>query len=234
MQAWPVLAVAAGVGAAGLLPVLPGRGGFAGDLVLLLALLELPSLFLIAAGFSSRSLYGQLGSAREAELSVSYGLVFLAAILFIATAQHTFRLEELAAPSASLLRWLGIAAIVLCLPAKLHVTPFSVPNAEQEIYAGALTEYAGPELALWELAHGLEWVTMTGLVAALLVPRVEPGWLAALAFVGISLLVVLLLSALAAATARVTIDRAARFYWRTALAVVVLGGAASLLLEVRR
>jgi hypothetical protein len=60
-------------------------------------------------------------------------------------------------------------------------------------------------------------------------PRVEPAWLAGLAFATLSLLVVLLLSALAAATARVTIDRAARFYWRTALAVAVLCGAASLL-----
>jgi len=229
MKAWPALAVAAGVGACGLLPVLPGHGGFAGDLVLLLALLELPSVFLIAAGFSSRSLYGQLGSAREAVLSLSYGVLFLVAVLAIAAAQHTFRLEELAAPSGSPLRWLGVLAIVLCLPAKLHVTPFSVPNAEQEIYAGALTEYAGPELALWELAHGLEWVAMTGLVASLVAPRIGPAWLAALAFAALSLLVVLLLSVLAAATARVTIDRAARFYWRTALAMAVLCGAASLL-----
>ncbi len=209
--------------------MLPGHGGFTGDLVLLVALLELPSLFLVAAGFASRSLYGQLGSAREAVLSLSYSVPFLVAVLAIAAAQHTFRLEQLAAPSGSPLRWLGVLAIVLCLPVKLHVKPFSVANAEQEIYAGALTEYDGPGLALWELAHGLEWVALTGLVASLVAPRIGPAWLAALAFAALSLLVVLLLSVLAAATARVTIDRAARFYWRTALAMAVLCGAASLL-----
>jgi hypothetical protein len=52
MRTWPVLAVASAAGAAGLLPVLPTAGGFAGDLILLLTLLELPSLFLVAAGFS--------------------------------------------------------------------------------------------------------------------------------------------------------------------------------------
>ncbi|HVO20697.1 MAG TPA: complex I subunit 1 family protein [Anaeromyxobacter sp.] len=233
-RAWPVLAAASAAGAVGLLPVLPGAGGFAGDLVLLLALLELPAIFLIAAGFSSRSLYGQIGSAREAVMGISYNLVFLSAVLAIALAQHTFRLDGLAQPSASPLRWLGVAAILLCLPAKLHVTPFSLPNAEQEIYAGALTEYAGPELALWELAHGLEWVAMTGLVAALVVPPLGPGPVQGLIFVAVSALVVLGLSALAAATARVTIERATRFYWRAALVVVVVGAGASLLMGFAR
>jgi formate hydrogenlyase subunit 4 len=234
MRAWPALALASSAGAVGLLPVLPGSGGFAGDLVLLLALLELPAIFLIVAGFSSRSLYGQIGSAREAVLGISYNLVFLTAVLAIAMAQHTFRLDGLAQFSPSPLRWLGVAAILLCLPAKLHVTPFSQPNAEQEIYAGALTEYAGPELAMWDLAHGLEWVAMTGLVATLVVPPVGSPWLSALLFVAVSVLVVLALSTLAAATARVTIDRAARFYWRAALVVVVVGASASWLLGIQR
>src|SRR5271166_3505788 len=62
MRAWPILAVAASVGALGLLPVFVRSGGFAGDLILFLGLLELPSFFLIAAGYTSRSLYGEIGS----------------------------------------------------------------------------------------------------------------------------------------------------------------------------
>ena len=52
MRLWPLLAVSAAAGAVGLLPVLPSSGGFEGDLILLLALLELPSMCIIAAGFS--------------------------------------------------------------------------------------------------------------------------------------------------------------------------------------
>jgi hypothetical protein len=73
------------------------------------------------------------------------------------------------------MRWLGILAILVCLPAKLHINPFSLPNAEQEIYAGPMTEYAGPELAMWELSHGLEWVAATGLVATLVAPHITAG-----------------------------------------------------------
>jgi len=175
MKTWPLIAVSAAAGAVGLLPILPTSGGFQGDLILLLALLEVPSICVIAAGFSSRSIFAEIGSAREAVLTVSYNVVFLLAIVSIAAAQHTFRLEALAQLPSTPLRWLGVIAILVCLPAKLHINPFSLPNAEQEIYSGPMIEYAGPELAMWELSHGLEWVAVTGLVATLTVPHL-PEW----------------------------------------------------------
>jgi formate hydrogenlyase subunit 4 len=222
MKIWPLLAVSSAAGAVALLPVLPNYGGFQGDLIFLLALLEVPSFCIIAAGFSSRSIFGQIGSAREAVLSVSYNIVFLLAIVSIAASQNTFRLDALAALPASPLRWLGIVAILICLPAKLHLNPFSLPNAEQEIYSGPMTEYAGPELAMWELAHGLEWVAATGLVATLAAPFIASWWLAAIVFVGLSIGIVLLLSVLASATARLAIDTTVRFYWQCTLIFAVL------------
>lgn len=233
MKAWPLIAVSAAAGAVGLLPVLPASGGFQGDLILLLALLEVPSMCIIAAGFSSRSIFGEIGSAREAVLSVSYNVVFLLAIISIAASQHTFRLDALAQLPASPLRWLGILAILVCLPAKLHLNPFSLPNAEQEIYSGPMTEYAGPELAMWELSHGLEWVAATGLVATLIAPQLTLWWVAALLFVALSFLIVLLLSVVAAATARLQIDTTVRFYWQCTLIFAVLAVASALFMRFR-
>jgi NADH-quinone oxidoreductase subunit H len=233
MKAWPLIAVSSAAGAVGLLPVLPASGGFQGDLILLLALLELPSMCIIAAGFSSRSIFGEIGSAREAVLSVSYNVVFLLAILSIAASQHTFSLEALALLPSSPLRWLGILALLVCLPAKLHLNPFSLPNAEQEIYSGPMVEYAGPELAMWELSHGLEWVAATGLVATLMAPAVTAVWLAILIFVAISFAIVLLLSVTAAATARLQIDTTVRFYWQCTLIFAVLAVAAALFMRFR-
>lgn len=222
MRLWPLLALSTAAGAVALLPVLPSYGGFQGDLILLLALLEMPSMCIIAAGFSSRSIFSEIGSAREAVLSVSYNVVFLLAILSIAASQHTFRLEALAHLPSSPLLWLGVVALLVCLPAKLHLNPFSLPNAEQEIYSGPMIEYAGPELAMWELSHGLEWVAATGLVATLAAPHIGIWWLAAILFVALSCGIVLLLSALAAATARIAIDTTVRFYWQCTLIFAVL------------
>ena len=233
MRAWPLIAVSSAAGAVGLLPVLPASGGFQGDLILLLALLELPSMCIIAAGFSSRSIFGEIGSAREAVLSVSYNIVFLLAILSIAAAQHTFSLSALAELPSSPLRWLGILALLICLPAKLHLNPFSLPNAEQEIYSGPMVEYSGPELAMWELSHGLEWVAATGLVATLMAPAVTAVWLAILIFVALAFAIVLLLSITAAATARLQIDTTVRFYWQCTLIFAVLAVAAALFMRYK-
>ena len=188
---------------------------------------------IIAAGFSSGSIFGEIGSAREAVLSVSYNIVFLLAIVSIAASQHTFSLGALAQQSASPLRWLGVIAILVCLPAKLHLNPFSLPNAEQEIYSGPITEYAGPELAMWELSHGLEWVAATGLVATLAAPVVATWWAAALIFVALCFGIVLLLSVVAAATARLQIDTTVRFYWRCTLIFAVLAVASALFMRFR-
>ena len=233
MRAWPLIAVSAAAGAVGLLPVLPSSGGFQGDLILLLALLEVPSMCIIAAGFSSGSIFGEIGAAREAVLSVSYNIVFLLAIVSIAASQHTFSLEALARLPFSPLQILGIVAILVCLPAKLHLNPFSLPNAEQEIYSGPMVEYAGPELAMWELSHGLEWVAATGLVATLVAPHLTIWWMAVPVFVALSFGVVLLLSALAAATARLAIDTTVRFYWQCTLIFAVLAVSSALFMRFR-
>jgi NADH-quinone oxidoreductase subunit H len=227
LKLWPALSVAVLLAALALIPVFPSKGGFSGDLILLITLLELPSIFYMLAGFTSRSVYGKVGSMREASLSLSSNLLFLTAVMMIAVSAHTFRLSELAVPAASAARWLGVAAIVLCIPAKLRLNPFSTSSAEQEIYSGPLTEYSGSDLALWELAHGLEWLALSGFVVSLSFPRT--GFILAdagiFAFLCIALVVVL--ATVAAATARLTIDRSVRFYWRwsVALAVVFLASA---------
>ena len=131
------------------------------------------------------------------------------------------------------LQILGVLALLVCLPAKLHLNPFSLPNAEQEIYAGPMTEYAGPELAMWELAHGLEFVAATGLVATLIAPQLTLWWLGALIFVALSFVIVLLLSVVAAATARLQIDTSVRFYWQCTLIFAVLAVASALFMRFR-
>ena len=64
---------------------------------------------------------------------------------------------------------------------------------------------------MWELSHGLEWVAATGLVATLVAPHID-AVVAGCAGVCCALVgIVLLLSVLAAATARLAIDTTVRF-----------------------
>lgn len=221
MTALPAVAVVATLGAIALLPVLPGGGGFSGDLVLYVSLIELGPLCVVLAGFASRSLWGGLGATREASLTLAYNLPFLTALLAL-TASTGFSLTGIAVAASWPVRVLAVAAILLCLPAKLHLNPFSIASAEQEIYAGSTTEYDGPRLALWELAHLLEWVALAGLVAVIAFPfQLAWPWHVA-AFVAISLAVVVGLSVAAAATARLKLAQTARWFWLWGFGVALL------------
>ena len=86
---------------------------------------------------------------------------------------------------------------------------------------------------MWELAHGLEWVAATGLVATLAAPQITLWWLAAIVFVGLSIGIVLLLSVLASATARLAIDSTVRFYWQCTLIFAVLAISSALFMRFR-
>ncbi len=62
LRLWPALSVLSLAGALALLPVFPSGHGFSGDGILLVALLELPSICFILAGFTSGSIYGEIGA----------------------------------------------------------------------------------------------------------------------------------------------------------------------------
>jgi NADH-quinone oxidoreductase subunit H len=206
----PLLAVGAMLGALALLPVFSSETGFVGDLVLLVGLLELPPLCMILAGYASRSIYGEVGATREAALSIASNVPYLAALVAMAAAAGSLHLSQIAVATPWLVRLPALLTILLCL---------------QEILAGPLTEFDGRQLALWELAHGLEWVALTGFVATLAVPlRSSHLFFDFLGFVLISLALVLLLNLLAAATARLKLWQATRLLWRWAslLAAVAL------------
>lgn len=213
----PLLAVGSTLGSLALLPVLDGQGGFAGDLILLVGLMEMAPLCAVLAGFASRSVYGQVGATREAILGISVNVPFLAALLALSASAGSLQLARIAQAAPWVVRAPALLAILCCLPVKLRLNPFSVANAEQEILAGPLTEFDGPRLALWELAHALEWVVLAGLVAALLVPFHALGRpLGVTLFILVSFALVPLLATLASATARLKLSQATRFLWRWA------------------
>lgn len=228
MTGLPLVAVSAVLVTLALLPVAGISGGFAGDLVLLVAFIEVPSLCAVLAGFASRSIFGQVGATREAILSITYNLPFLTAIVALACSANSLQLADIASAPPIGVRLLAVLTILLCLPVKLRINPFSLSNAEQEIYSGPATEFAGLQLAMWELAHGLEWVVLTGLVVCLVLPPTGSAAIDTVLFAGLSLVLVVLLSFLATGTARLKVAQAAPFYWKWGMGMAL----ASLILAV--
>lgn len=221
----PALSVASALFALALVPV-PGNPmrTFPGDLILFIYLLEVPDLCEILAGFATRSPYGQVGAAREAMMSIAYNVPFLAAVIALAVQAQSFSLSVLATTPLSWGSLVAALAFFLALPAKLKCNPFSIPNAEQELCAGAHTEFNGLPLALFELSHTFELVALIGLFATLIVSPLLGGFAAWLAFLLLSILLVILVTVLNTATARIKLNQAFSFYWRwgTVVAVLVL------------
>jgi NADH-quinone oxidoreductase subunit H len=228
----PLLSVGSLIGALALLPVFRTESGFSGDLILLAGLLEMPALCIILAGYASRSIYGEVGATREALVSIVCNVPFLGALIALAASAGSLRLSEIAAAVPWMVRVPALIAILICLPVKLRLNPFSLANAEQEVLSGPLAEFDGRRLALWEVAHGLEWVVLTGLVATLAVPPAFSSYLLdALVFVVVSFALVPLLTLLASATARLKLRQATRLLWRGASLVAVLALAAALVVS---
>jgi NADH-quinone oxidoreductase subunit H len=221
--ALPLISAVAAVCALSLIPV-PGNPmpSFAGDLIVLLYLLEVPALCEVLAGYSSRSLYGQVGSAREAILWLAYNLPFLAAVLSVAIQAKSLTLAALVAVPLGPVHLAAVAAFLFALPGHLKRNPFSIPNAEQEIVAGPFTEYSGAPLAFFEMAHGLELVALVSLFTVLFLPvgrAAATGWLAYL--IGSGALIAMI-TLVATATARLTVRHAFRFYWSWGACAAVL------------
>ncbi len=224
----PLLALGATLGALTLLPVLPHSFSLVGDLALFIALIEIAPICLVLLGFLSRSIFGQVGAVREAVLTIASNLPFIAALIALAYASGSLRLMDIALHAPPLARGLAVLAIFACLPIKLRLNPFSVANAEQEIYQGALTELDGWRLGLWELNHAVEWVALSGLTVSLALPwRSGLAVLDAAIFALLSLAVVFLLACLAGATARLKVGQASRFYWRWGFGFALLALAVS-------
>lgn len=228
----PLLAIGTTIGALALLPVFRGESGFVGDIVLLVGLLEMPPLCLILAGYATRSIYGEVGATREAIVSIASNVPFLAALVAMATSAGSLHSSQIAVATPWIVRVPALLAILFCLPIKLRLNPFSLANAEQELLAGPLTEFDGPRLALWELAHALEWTALIGFVVAFAVPvRSEFWFVNAAVFVILSLVLVPLLTLLASSTARLKIEQATRLMWQWGSAVAAVALVVALLVR---
>ena len=222
--------LATGFGLA-IVPV-PGHvfGSLPGDIVLLLYLLEVPVICDVMAGYVSQSIYGQVSAMREAVMSLGYNLPLLAAVIAMAQNARSFRLGDLQSAPFGVVTGLAVIAFLVAVPARLKSNPFSIPNAEQEIVGGAHIEYNSVPLAIFELSHALEVVLLFGVFFVLFIPRLANPAANSSLYLGVSVVLIVLATLIAAITARFTVKRAFRFYWvwgglaaAAAMVVAVIG-----------
>jgi NADH-quinone oxidoreductase subunit H len=126
------------------------------------------------AGWASNSKFSLLGGLRSSAQMISYelglGLSALTVIL-IAGTLNLREIVDLGVWSVSPLLWVPLAAafvtFVISAIAEVNRTPFDLPEAEQEIVAGYLTEYSSIKWALFQMAEYVNMMTAAAFISTL-------------------------------------------------------------------
>jgi NADH-quinone oxidoreductase subunit H len=129
------------------------------------------------AGWSSNNKYAMMGGIRSSAQMVSYELALGLAVIGPLMLSGSMSMSEIIVAQGKTWWFVvlqPIAALIFYLAALAEVNraPFDMPEAEQELTAGYITEYSGMKFALFMMA---EYIKMVG-VSAIFVTLFLGGW----------------------------------------------------------
>ena len=194
---------------------------------------------IVLAGWSSGNHYSLLGALRSAAQMVSYevsiSLAIVGVLMFAGTLSMVGIVQAqthdgiwfiLAQPLGFLLY--GIAAV-----AEVNRAPFDLPEAEQELVAGYLTEFSGLRWSLFQMAEYINMITASSVVVTLFFGGWTLGALDGvfgLPFIWYFIKVAIFLFIfiwLRATLPRIRYDQLMRFGWQVMLPLAVLNALAT-------
>lgn len=151
--------------------VASGAMFFAGyNILMVIFVLTLSSLFFIMAAYSARSPFSDVGAGREILQVLSYepAILMMGVGFYIATGSFdSSTVFALDTPIIAVIPLIFIA-VVFVLAIKLRKSPFDLSyshHAHQELVKGVTTEMSGSTLAMVEIMHWYENVMFFGWIA---------------------------------------------------------------------
>src|SRR3984893_7375835 len=203
-------------------------------LLWILSISSLSVYGIVLGGWSSGNRYSLLGSLRSAAQMVSYetslGLALSGTLMWAGT------LSMVGIVHAQLNQgiWfivaqpLGFVIYLIAGVAEVNRAPFDLPEAEQELTAGYLTEYSGLRWSLYQMAEYINMITVSAVVSTVFLG----GWsffglerfaLLSIVFFLLKMAFFLFLFIwLRATLPRIRYDRLMRLGWQTLLPLAVL------------
>jgi NADH-quinone oxidoreductase subunit H len=140
----------------------------------LLAITSIATYGVALAGWASNNKYAMLGGLRASAQMISYelslGLAMSVPILIVGSMSVG---DIIAAQSPSPLHWfvfqnpLAAAILIIALVAEVNRAPFDLPEAEQELTAGFMTEYSGMKFAMFMMAEYLGMIGVSMIAMSL-------------------------------------------------------------------
>ncbi|WP_295816777.1 NADH-quinone oxidoreductase subunit NuoH [uncultured Deinococcus sp.] len=177
----PIIAIGMALSAFGGLPGGPANSLFGEDpwvynlntgVLALLALTSMGVYGIFLGGWASGSKYPILGGLRSSAQMISYELGMGLSILGLLMLVGTTSFQGIVGWQAQygwliVFQSLGFALFLISSFAETNRTPFDLPEAEQEIVAGYLTEYSAIKWALFQMAEYVNMITASAVMATL-------------------------------------------------------------------
>ncbi len=124
------------------------------------------------AGWASNSKYSLMGGLRSSAQLISYELGLGLSVLGVIMITGTLNLREIVNWQSDvtmliLLQPVAFVTFLISAIAEVNRTPFDLPEAEQEIVAGYLTEYSSIKWALFQMAEYVNMLTASAFMSTL-------------------------------------------------------------------
>ena len=158
-------------------PIARGWAPYVADVnVGVLYILSISSLAvygIVLGGWSSGNNYSLLGALRSAAQMVSYevsiGLSLAGVLMFAGTLSMTGIVHAQVAQGIwfVLAQPLGFILYFIAATAEVNRAPFDLPEAEQELVAGYLTEFSGLRWSLYQMSEYINMFTVSSIAATL-------------------------------------------------------------------
>ena len=203
-------------------------------LLWILSISSLAVYGIVLGGWSSGNRYSLLGSLRSAAQMVSYETSLGLALSGVLMWSGTLSMVGIVQAQRHMGIWfilaqpLGFFLYLIAGVAEVNRAPFDLPEAEQELTAGYLTEYSGLRWSLYQMAEYINMITVSAVASTLFLG----GW----SFFGLERIPVLsivfflvkvaiflfLFIWLRATLPRIRYDRLMRLGWQLLLPLAVL------------
>ncbi|MDE3228616.1 MAG: NADH-quinone oxidoreductase subunit H, partial [Chloroflexota bacterium] len=194
---------------------------------------------IVLAGWSSGNHYSLLGALRSAAQMVSYEVSISLAIVGVLMFAGTLNMIGIVHAQVSQGIWfilaqpLGFLLYGIAAVAEVNRAPFDLPEAEQELVAGYLTEFSGLRWSLFQMAEYINMITASSVVVTLFFGGWTLGSLDGvfgLPFIWYFIKVAFFLFVfiwLRATLPRIRYDQLMRFGWQVLLPLAVLNALAA-------
>lgn len=195
---------------------------------------SLSTIALLMAGWGSNNKWSLLGGMRSVAQMISYEIPLAFSLLGVVMITGSLKMSDIVAAQGNIwfvvLQPIAFITYFIAATAELNRGPFDMPEAEQELTAGAYTEYTGMRWALFFLAEYTNLVAVSALMATVFFGGWQGPWLPSWLWIIIKTYIILNVFFLLKWTfPRIRMDHLMSFSWKflipVSLANILLTGA---------